>query len=71
MKKNKLSHIFIYHNYLVVVFVCGAWELICLKYYFRVEQTAINSALAEAAAKETIDQWIAINRRQQEREQKQ
>jgi hypothetical protein len=60
VKKYNLSHIFIYHDYLVVVFASGAWELICLKYYFRVEKTAANSALAEAVAKETIDQWVSI-----------
>jgi hypothetical protein len=60
VKKYNLSHIFIYHDYLVVVFASGAWELICLKYYFRVDQTATNPASAEAAAKATIDQWVSI-----------
>jgi len=71
MKKYKLSHLFIYHDYVVSIFVGGAWELICSKYYFRAEQTAANSALAEAAAKSLIDEWVTIERRQKEREQKQ
>jgi len=57
MKKQKLCHVFIYHNYLVSIFACGAWELMCLKYYFRIVDTATNSALAEAAAKEKIDKY--------------
>ena len=57
MKKYKLSHIFIYHDYIVSIFVDGAWELICSKYYFRIVDTSANSALAEAAAKAAIDQY--------------
>jgi hypothetical protein len=60
MKKYKFSHIFIYYDYLVVVFADGSWELICSRLYFRADGTATNPASAEAAAKSTIDQWVSI-----------
>jgi len=59
MKKYNLSHIFIYHDYIAVVFAENNWEVICSKYYFRVDGTAADRTTAEAAAKAIIEELVA------------
>ena len=59
MKKYNLSHIFIYHDYIAVVFAENNWEAICSKYYFRTDGTAADPTAAEAAAKAMIEAWVA------------
>jgi ribulose 1,5-bisphosphate carboxylase large subunit-like protein len=71
MKKYNLSDIFIYHNYLVVVFTDGAWEIICPTYYCIATGEAPDQASAVAATKARIDTWVdRVRKQQQEREQK-
>jgi len=58
MKKYKLSHIFIYHNYLAVVFTDGAWEIMCSRYYVGTHGIAADRTAAETAAKAMIESWF-------------
>lgn len=58
MKKYKLTHFFIYRNYVAAVFTDNAWEIICSKYYVSANGQASTPALAETAAKTTIDGWV-------------
>ena len=58
MKKYKFSQLLIYHNYIVGIFTDGAWEIMCLRYYVRANGEASTPALAEVAAKSTVDGWV-------------
>lgn len=59
MKKYKFSHLFIYHDYIVAVFIDGGWEVICSKYYFRADGIAADRTAAETAAKAIIEELVA------------
>jgi len=59
MKKHKFSHLFIYYDYIAVVFADSAWEIICSKYYFRADGMAADRAAAETAAKTMIEELVA------------
>jgi len=58
MKKYKLSHFFIYRNYLAGVFMDGSWEIMCSKYHVSTNGQASTPALAAVSAKTKIDEWV-------------
>jgi hypothetical protein len=66
VKKYNLSHIFIYHDYLVVAFADGSWEVICPRYYCIAHGVTDDARSGEKAAKAKIDIWVDRVRKQQQ-----